>query len=245
MKRNLFACLLILAVFSSSNALADEGGNIEADEAQRYPWSVGAGIGLSVYSQYPPMSSMMGSGGYAGVPTPFGVVLLEKQLSEHLALTFDVSGSYSNLDRDSESEKHSFYNNLNYMYSASASAGVRWIFNPNGAVEVSGLVLVSGSIDGNDGEYSKYIDDGESEGGYVTLDQESRSFYLGCDIGIAFERKLMDNLFLRFQTSVVKSHWGRHITDSELVDGTTDTNKSSIFNIGLSFVPAIQLRLEI
>jgi hypothetical protein len=55
----------------------------------------------------------------------------------------------------------------------------------------------------------------------------------------------MDQLFLRFQTSLVQGYWGKSKVTSEQVNKPQDTDSSRIIDVGLSFTPAIQLRLEI
>ena len=181
---------------------------------------------------------------YGSTVSPFGVVLVEKQVSDHLALTFGASGHYRNYSLD-DNDRDQNYFEPDHSYYADASVGVRWIFNPSGPVEVSGTASIAGVIAGNKGKYLQYMDDENLEQNYAQVDHEERIYGLGCEIGIAFERKLMDNLFLRFQTALVQAHVGKEIDKYKQTDGTNDTVEGRSVNVGFAFTPSIQLRLEI
>ncbi|MCU0661897.1 MAG: hypothetical protein MUC50_06170 [Myxococcota bacterium] len=220
-------------------------GNLNPQQPVSHPWSVGAGIGLMLYGSPWGMESSLGGLSSSFSLSPFGTVLLEKQLSDQLALTFDVSGTYSHRNKSGEPEGGWYSMNFKHIYGANASVGIRWIFNPGGPVEVSGLASIAGIVTGGKGEYRDSADGADAEDGYVVLDSEFTNYALGGNIGIAFERKLMDHLFLRLQTNLLAASWGSGTEQWEQADGSFRKEKDSLFNIGLAFAPAIQLRLEI
>jgi hypothetical protein len=215
----------------------------EDQEAVKAPpkWSLGAGIGfggsssayclgLGCLGGVPtlPPGGLGSIGGYGGSWTPQGRILLERQLSRSLALMIDGSASYTSSE-SSTSDLSNTSSNLG------VGLGLRWLLNPDGAVEVSIAATLSG--------YWSTWD-------YWLMDLSSSkldvySYTVSAGVGLVLERKLLDNLYLRLESNLVRLGYSWFEYKNTWVDTRVVSSKSSShsFNAGVALSPSIQLRL--
>lgn len=242
MKHTLFMPFLIFFVTIVSWEARAQVVEAPPPSSTHRPWSVGAGIGYSFTPSWGATASA-GMAGRSSVQSPFGAVLLEKQLSRNLALLFDVYGGFADYDNDIGEDVWGSL--IDQSYHAGASAGIRWIFNPGGIVEISGIISASGLFSGSKSENIDSVQEGDAESERLILKGEDINYSVGLELGLALERKLLDNLYLRFQSSLLGGYWG--VTDSteETIDGPDEEFRRRLVSIGLAFTPMIQLRMEI
>ncbi len=223
------------------------------DEGAATSWSIGAGVGFGYYRL--PYSSFGASAGQTGLTglaggvsginvfSPFGVLLVERQLTKHLCLLFDVAGSYTTWDSDNSDPIVEYRSSKSAL--VNATIGLRWIFNPSGIVEVSGIMSVGALWNYDNVEQQVASTDEYGELEYLKEDSHGHLYSGGLEFGLALERKLLDNLFLRFQSSVVCAYYGQGNYTTSVPEGSTGTQTSKRFDIALAFSPMIQLRLLI
>ncbi len=241
----IIGCLSLL----TAKAYSEE----EGDTDDRPAWSIGAGIGFGAY-YYPTyggigtpgpasegsqgLGAAGGLGGYVGdnwYSSPNAHVMVEWQFADSLALLFQGGVSYS--DNDSSGGNYEYYN-----VGVSILAGLRWILNPGGAVEVSTYGAFSGSWSFGFSDIESDFEPPENLESWVVKNR-SISYSLGFHIGLALERKLLDNLYLRLESSLVRVAYGYGENKQTFSDEERSTSNSKSFSTGLAFSPAIQLRL--
>jgi len=233
----MFLVALLAAVIETS-AFAKADVEEEADAAGGL-WSVGAGMGFSVYGGWTSgtgyglaglVSSYYGYYNISMPSSPIGKLLVERRLGESWALMFQLSGSYTD---NGDSQRVS----PELALSLSANLGTRWIINPGGAVEISPYVLLGGGMQ----EMKEVLVGYKSDGAPVYSDPSGTVIGLG--VGLVLERKLIDNLFLRLESLVAEITYS-HVEGSTL---STDDKVSNLavnrFTADLAFTPSIQLRL--
>jgi hypothetical protein len=242
MKRKALLSILIICIgFDlSDTAFAQDVRQNAVDSS----WSVGAGIGWSVYGDDYAISRSRQN----IIRSPSGVMLVERRLGKRLSLVFDLSAVYENFDEDQADPNDSGLRTLNSienLFQGDASLGARWVFNPGGVVELSGIVAAVGLVELQQGDTLDIIQNENDQTEYVYLDFETITYSMGLALGLALEKKLLDNLFLRFESRFIKGYYGLSTTTSELQDGSDDTHEFKVFNTELVFTPTIQLRLLI
>jgi hypothetical protein len=150
---------------------------------------------------------------------------LERRLSDTLWLTLGVSGSVSTVDDPVSLDNGSTI--ATKALGAELSMGLRYIFNPRAAVEVSvfgGLALSWADVD-------------------MKTDTQAwtnQTLSYGLVAGLALERRLLDNLSLRLQTTIGNVYYSS--VESE-IEGTPGTTRFQQFRGGVALSPGIQLRL--
>jgi len=254
MRRVLPAVLTAVLFLAARGAFADEPEATQ--KTDRTPvWSVGAGIGFGVSYVYgmsgyggslggmvtdealAGLGSTTGYGGLGygclgcGFGMPQGMVLVERLLGESAALMLRVSAGTS--DREYGTA------NLSWAYKRETTnlgidAGLRWIFNPGGIVEVATYISLGGSW-----YWSEYTSLGGSGDWWKS---DGYSYSIGLTAGLVLERELLDRLYLRLTSSLagLSYSWSESkYTDSE---GPEPKSNSNTITGGLVFSPAIQLR---
>jgi hypothetical protein len=214
-------------------------------EDQALPrWSIGAGIGLGGwslgYGQLGCLASSSGglssSGSSVGLGcgwSPQGSVLVEFQLSRRSALVFDGTFSYmkpvsSNLTDTSAK-------------GGGLSLGWRQLLNPGGVIEISVVGVLAGDWHALDSGYQIINNEDDST---IVHRFHQYSYDVGVRVGLVLERKLIDNLYLRLESSIgqMSYFW------SESRYTSLDTQKVSRsgaggLSVSLAISPAIQLRM--
>jgi hypothetical protein len=155
-------------------------------------------------------------------------------LNRSFALLLKLEGSYS--------ETESGYSD-NKIGEVGVAAGVRWILNPGGFVEVSLYSVFGGSW---------VFGKSESKPNPPVNTSDTYGYDIGLGVGFAVEKKLLDNLYLRFETLVGRFGYQYDkqtvsttlidlVTNEPVIDKTHDHDKS-IYAL-LAFSPAIELRM--
>ncbi|MBU1240285.1 hypothetical protein KKF84_18175 [Myxococcota bacterium] len=212
---------LLLFTFSLST-FAAEGTKAVPPEKRVDNWSIGAGFLSSGYS-YALAGYMGGLSSYASTPT--SSMTLERRLSDNLWLTMGLSSSFSVVD--DEADINAGYTITTQSFVTEVAIGFRYIFNPRGAVEISafgGLSFVYGT-------QTQETD---------TEEWTSRSLAPGLVVGLALERCLLDNLYLRLHTTIGSVYYSTVKSEEKDSGATADMNQ---IRGGISLNPGIQLRL--
>lgn len=212
------------------------------------PWSIGAGIGLASYGD--PIVSPIGMSLLSPLiyrTTPWGVMLVEKQLTHHVSWILDVRASVTYLTSEDDSDTPDGEEASEEPQTSGAvggATGMRWNFNPGGPVEVSGTVVAAGWWQGVEGIDHNWMT--TSQGGIekVDLKYATNAFSVGLAFGLVLERKLLDNLFLRFESRLLNAYYTQVESSAQTLDADVTTDKDTRLSAGLAFSPAIQLRLE-
>ena len=206
-------------------------------------WSIGAGLGFGSF-QIDPLSSV--SLGSRNIQSPIGAVLVERQITRQLHLLLRLVGSYTNRDEDRNETNYRSSEIIDKIFGVNAAAGFRWLFNPGGVVEFSGTVTIGALWHYEEGDEFNSIPNGETGiDEDVYLDFNTVTYSLGGTLGLVLERRLLESLYLRLESSFLGSYYGQKIHDYELPDGSRDSTKFKLFNIGMVFSPMIELRLLI
>jgi len=195
-------------------------------------WSIGAGLG------HPSIPIILSSAGYGsngvapayGSYAPSASTMLERVITRRLALM--VRGS-AKVNLTSQGEA-SLGDPSSQALDLSVQGGPRWLVNPDGPVEVSIYGLLSTGL--SRWQFSSPYDPDQS--------LTSRSYSVGADLGLVTERELMDDLYLRFQSSVLRSGY----TWAEAPEYSGDPAQprlgvASGFSAGVALSPSVELRL--
>jgi len=213
---------LLLVLSLSLPTYASEVAAAVPPQPSTDDWSIGAGFSIPGLTY----SSVGYVGGLSAVTVaPSTSMALERRLSDTLWLTMGFSGSVSTLDDQASLDNGATI--VTDTLSTEVALGLRYLFNPRGAVELSvfgGLSLAYGD--------STWKSDSE--------DWTNRTLSYGLVAGLALERRLMDNLYLRFQTTMGNVFYSSVETK---IDGTAGTTNTSQFRGGIALSPGIQLRL--
>jgi hypothetical protein len=222
MKSIVSTIVFFIILTHSLSAYATQGADTVTPQKSANDWSIGAGLLGSGYSYA--MSGYVG--GLASYPiAPTSSMTLERRLSENLWLTMGMAGNFSMADDD---KGVSIGNTIvSKAFTGEVALGVRYIFNPKGAVEISAF----GGLSFLYGTQTLKSD---------TDEWNNRALSGGIIAGLAIERQLLKNLYLRLHTTIGNVYFA---TVSSEVEDTGETNDVSQFRGGISLTPGIQLRL--
>lgn len=199
-------------------------------------WSLGAGVGYTGWVESPVGGGALAGLGGLGVlsnnatTSPLVGALVEYRSSPSWAWAFMLDGSYASSSQSGESSTDT---------RLQASVGGRYIFNPGGVVEVSGLVLLFGSSRDSEREYRE--DDTSSE---LTTDT-SESLGGGLALGLVLERELMEQMWVRVGSQLARASYQRDTTTfNEATFGESSTDPTTTIRAGVAVVPSLALRLS-
>jgi len=219
-------------------------------------WSIGTGIELSAgQSQANDLFTMMllGSmGGYGFLfsslvsePRSSLVFFVEYQLFDRLALVVQANAGLAYLQNQNVGSSSFLLPDHRFDWSAGAAVGCRFIVNPGGLVEFSVLGVphidyASNSLSWNNGS-------GNPSGSTTTID--ARALGGGIELGLAVEKRLLPNLDLRLQTSVldVNGRWStleQTPPATPAPNTTTGTPSQTRVGVDLKIAPTLELRLH-
>jgi len=212
-------------------ALLSEAAGGQPPETERIGWSAGAGAIFDYHTD----------------PAYGGVLLLEKQLRDRLLLTFHGQAHY----RRGEGGAYVFVFpgwSKKTEKSRLAAVGLRWVFfNPGGTLQGSVTAQIRASV-----SRVKQVTTDHRAGLKKTWRRriKSTSKFLGLDLGVAFEKELASNLYLRFEGRIVRVAWGRVRQRHDFwgMDGTHHhfiTRPGGHEKFCYVFHPALLLRLAI
>jgi Outer membrane protein beta-barrel domain len=228
-------------VFFAALCAATSAAAQDAAQASAERVSIGAGIGFSGGA----LGGLGALGALSTQPvTPVGTALIELRASEHLRIVFSASGSYRRgkslmfteaplpLEGDAGAVERT--PTRSSLWSYGARTGLRWVVNPGGVVEVSPLLTLG---------YSRYrskdqLSDSEPRG-----DRSQRSSVFDAQLGLVFERRLMEQLYLRLASSVLQLSRSHTRSDSHTDGGLSTLRDDESTSVGLAFSPSIELRL--
>lgn len=132
-------------------------------------------------------------------------------------------------------------NTSDSAWSAAASLGVRNVVNPGGTVEVSPFAVTGFSYAG----LSQAVDRSYYDGPYDGVERGS-AWTVGAGFGFCLDRKLIDALYLRFSTLILRAAYTT--AEGDRVDATGRIyggSESSSITAGFALRPSLQLRLEL
>ncbi len=213
--------LLLVLTLSLPVHAAEESGASPPQPAAG-DWSLGVGI-LVPGLTYSPIGYVGMLSAYTTAPSTS--MALERRLSDTLWLTLGFSGNISSVDDPVSLDNGATI--VSDALGAEVALGLRYLFNPRGAVEVSvfgGLSLSWADVD-------------------MKTDSEewtNRTLSCGLVAGLSLERRLLDNLSLRLQTTIGNVYYSS--VESE-IGGTPGTTRISQLRGGIALTPGLQLRL--
>jgi hypothetical protein len=207
-------------------------------------WSLGAGIGMQIIDV---------DAASIAPQTIGGQLILERRLTHQLWLTLDpyagVSASVQPMLVYLNSNQGTPVGNDSSYADAGLSVGLRYVINPGGIVEVSPLfnVALGYSYSGPQKDYEQ------------TTTTDSASTSVGTSVGIALERQLLPNLYVRVATTLFAAsyQWGSvhyNSVGGSAVDSygnvvnttaVNTRNSTASLHAGLSVSPSLSLRLAI
>ena len=227
--RNIILVTAVVLYGVSAPAYGKEQADPKRDEEAT--WSIGAGIGgySSYYVYY------MGNN-YSALPeTPSSVIFVERRVSPRWWVVAGLEGTYSHTGNQDAIIAGAMPKVTSH--SMMGTAGVRYVFNPGGAVELSlygAASLYYLTIDGEDSSAADPDDTRSTHNGYKGA--------IG-SVGLAVERKLMKNLYLRLSTTLASIRYSTSTYEETSVSGATAGHTFSIWDGGINFKPSLQLRL--
>lgn len=209
------AVLASTAVWAQDEVTSSPSGS--AGPSMDAPWSVGAGLTLTVFApNLAAPNSVLGL-----VSGPVASLSIERLLQSNLAILFGLSGQLARSSEETEPL---------WSRSAALGVGVRAYIGRSGPVAISGHGILSLGFASNDLELNG-------------ADERTRGAWgLGLLAGGAVERELVDQLTLRLSASIFQVGYTRRST--EVVNGaTTVSTLSSNVSAALIFQPGIELRM--
>ncbi|MEK7704613.1 MAG: hypothetical protein AAB426_06605 [Myxococcota bacterium] len=196
-------------------------------------WSVAAGVGMPSFADNirdlallldVPVSVI------AAARRPELQLLVERRTGPNTFVLFQLAGDYARDSDETTTDK---------AYVVTGSVGFRALYNPGAVVEVSSYGVVAFSAASLSEEY----DDGYGYG--VSDSTEGSSWTGGVGAGLALDRKLLDGLYLRFSTLVLKATYTSSSGQFSTADGYSETFPDSTrVVVGLDLKPSIHLRME-
>ncbi|MGI5864287.1 MAG: hypothetical protein ACOX6T_19845 [Myxococcales bacterium] len=198
-------------------------------------WSIGTGVSL--------FNTRLGLGQLSStvsVPVTLGLSA-ERRIAPQLWLALQLDGGYQSTSSEEPASGGATTTRDESASLLSAAVGGRYVFNPGGVVEVSGVLSVGVAYLSDTDERSNQV-----LGSTVSTTTEGSDLAFRTNIGVAFERQLGKNLALRFATTIV------HLT---YVSSTSETSNSANSSVvvkdeessilaGFSFQPQIGLLLQ-
>jgi hypothetical protein len=217
----------------SSVAVAEEAPQeapVQQPTEEAPTWSVGAGLGLGTVTV--PLSGLS-SLGVTNVLSSQANLTLERSLGAADWLMLDVLGSYSDQTTEADnSNGGSGYSRGVTAKAAGLLVGVRHVFTPGRAVEVSGWVGATGS-------WSQY----ETSYSPSTLSQGQTVRYrtLSAQAGLALDHEIVRGVYLRLALPIVEAVHGWGLVRQQ---GTADED-TTVSGFGLHLSPSIEIHMLI
>lgn len=221
-------------------------------------WSVGAGVAVFTYRPISAGTSTIVGSSVAWQPSL--IFLVERRLSARNYLIADLYGSYQRSEEDGEARIKT------HLSQVGGLIGIRSVFNPGKNVEVSGILAAGvGWFYRKDILYLD-LDSGLLMSGRQIVDTgftddpleiKQTSLYGNVSLGLAFEKALTQELYLRIASSLVEFNFGRSTYNFPIdkpISASTDQNESNSdelprdskqwdIGVGLAFSPSLQIRL--
>jgi hypothetical protein len=119
------------------------------------------------------------------------------------------------------------------------SIGWRRLFNPGGVVEVSAIGVLTGNWN-----FSDFWGTSTTDQTTTVYTYSFYSYSFGLLVGLVLERKLLDNLYLRLESSLgqVSYNWSEYKGTNTSTQETSRSGSGGL-SAGLALSPAIQLRM--
>jgi hypothetical protein len=243
LNRNVIVVLILLCTLSLS-AYAHE---IEED-SDKPLWSVGVGIGFgNVYSRSFGSSSSLadmattstGDIFGCGIVQPVfiedhddthGQIFVERRLSERSAILMKLTITYSEWDSNRFTAPKA-----GWRKGIGAHLGYRWVFNPGGWIEFSVSMLIGGDWYWDDWSYRVP--------GLSGPEFKQYKYVIGTGIGVALEKELLKNFYLRFESLLLSFSYTRVEARQEYLGVDEMFEHGNKLGGGLTLNPSIQLRL--
>ncbi|MBW1807396.1 MAG: hypothetical protein JRJ87_04320 [Deltaproteobacteria bacterium] len=237
--RNLVAILILLGT-PTWRAYAHD---VE-DSADKPLWSVGAGIGFgNVYSQttgtyYGLVTDTM-CDGFGCVPlqpvltdgdSTHGQIFVERRLSERSSILMKLTITYSEWDSNRYSTSKE-----GWRKGIGTHLGYRRIFNPGGWIEFSVSMLIGGDWYWDDWSYSA--------SGLSSQEFKHYLYVIGVGIGVALEKELLKNFYLRFESLLLSFSYTRVEARVDYLGVEEMYEHGNKIGGGLTLNPSVQLRL--
>jgi len=204
----------------------------QSTDSSQNDWSIGAGLGWqSVVASNLVFYSAGSTVGYptqAG-STPTAAISLERRFSPRLSVLVHGTGTAEQVALAATP----FADGSSQRVGANLAAGPRLVLNPDAPIEVSLYGLTSFGW-----ARSSASQEGE--------DQVSQHYGVGGRLGLAVERELVDNLSLRFESSLLEASysWSGLSGSAADVDGDTVAPVASRLSANLNLSPGVQLRVS-
>jgi len=221
-------------------------------------WSLGAGLGLAQTPRSDLYTAMiLGSGGgFLGALLTFldpdsvakFEFFVEYQPLDRLVLMAQARGSFSYLQNDNLASGSLAMPNSRFDWSAGGALGCRFIVNPKGPVEFSLLGIPYVDYQGG---RTRYVNNPSDPNNSQTTTLQTGYLVGGVQLGVAVEKELLENLYLRLQTSVLdfNGRWGFMDTkytgaNVQPTDAVAKPPTQVRVAADLNIAPALEIRLR-
>lgn len=225
-------------------------------------WSLGGGVGLASWGGGTELYGTAVASGISGgtgasllypllYSYPEPRLFLEYQLLEQLALLAQARASFGYLRRDNYPAGF-LAPEARYDYGAGVAAGARYIMNPGGLVELSFLGALSADYLGRREVYiiESFTSAGAAEETKTVA--YSNLVDVGLQVGLALERELIEGVWLRLQSSLVRAALNFGLVESEVTGPNGDTTTTAAderpwqlgADVGVALSPSLELRMQ-
>jgi len=224
----LFVSFLVLApaaVAGAPTAAATASATPKAAGWEKHPWSFTTGLRL-----FSPLLISGGDGiGVLGGGSPLVSVGFERRVADGIGVTFSLGSSFGQMS----SSLGAFSSSSSFDINADVGARVEVIRTDR----IVGSILADVGVGYFRGTSEWGTDGGASEQTHFD------SLSVSASAGLALDIRLVDQLFLRLETPLLRVSYAQQFSDADVLgDGSTSTSES--VSAGLVLAPRLALRLD-
>jgi len=246
MAARLFILLVCLATLSPwiSGARAHEPTTATAQPQPAV--SVGAGIGFGGSRTIASLlsTSVFLLHGFGTDPySPRGTGLVEVAQSRSFRWVLGVEGAYQTHDSVGAEPTSFVGSSATTNAGVGASLGMRWISHPDAVVQASPIASVGVAWIHADGVRTGGYNDADGE--HLPLYGDASAYLAVLRIGVVFEYRLLDQLYLRFDNQVLQGQLGSVDEEEDTPEGPRDHRTTKTYAAGVAWQPTLQLRMEL
>ncbi len=213
----------------------------DAPDRRPEPWSVGAGLHLSVVS----LGSMLGGlGGYSPQAVSFApTVSIERRLGHRWSLLLGGRADYTRdrgPDRNAPDEEDATYRHGQ----AGVALGARYLLTaPDAWAHVSVDAALTGIYRSQRQTLFEYVSAPRQPGSYQRAVRTADDRILGLQTGLAVERMLARGLSLRIRLDMATAYLFRS-RETRSLGGEQEDHEGEGFNLSAPLSPSLELRVH-
>jgi len=236
-----FLTLLLLGTASDAQAQRAAAEATPRDETSRF--SVGAGVGYTIYGDRGLGPIFVGQGAGLSLATansPYATGLVEVRLNPRVRLGVGLSGSYVHAGARKGSALGGMDTPSQDWGGGGASVSARYVVNPDSVVEVSPLFALGVHAGGTKGQLAGSVVN--ESGGYDSVVLSSQDMGVDARFGLVLEHRLLPQLWLRMESSFASASYNS-VRATYRSKGSTTKDSFSQAGVAAGFSPALQLRM--